>query len=256
MKLQINILDEVGMPESHSSAFLKALQAQVSEDFAPLYGLDAELTWKSGTKVANDNAFWLVLLHNSDQAGALGYHDMTNAGLPLGKVFVDTVKQYGETVSVTMSHELLEMMADPWINKTATVRNQLVMYEVCDPCQDEQFSYDQNGVKVSDFVTPAWFDPTWTPKGIGKFHWASALDFRGHIQCPFELLHGGYIGVRNLGGGGWRQETRRYVGNQYLDYEKLAVRHRPGIGSRRERRMIGHEHWRLSTISHRMDTSE
>jgi hypothetical protein len=35
------------------------------------------------------DGWWLVFLDNSDQAGALAYHDLTNEGLPLSKVFVN-----------------------------------------------------------------------------------------------------------------------------------------------------------------------
>jgi hypothetical protein len=32
-------------------------------------------------------SWWLVMLDDSDQAGALGYHDLTSDGLPLGNIF-------------------------------------------------------------------------------------------------------------------------------------------------------------------------
>ncbi|UIF89492.1 hypothetical protein KAF44_29135 (plasmid) [Cupriavidus necator] len=35
----------------------------------------------------HDGTWWLVILDDSDQANAYGYHDVTNDGLPLGKVF-------------------------------------------------------------------------------------------------------------------------------------------------------------------------
>jgi len=37
-------------------------------------------------------SWWLVFLDNSDQAGALAYHDLTNDGLPISKVFVKTLQ--------------------------------------------------------------------------------------------------------------------------------------------------------------------
>ena len=53
---------------------------------------------------------------NPDQAGALGYHEITSQGTPLGKVFAKLDLQSGASWTVTLSHELLEMLADPWIN--------------------------------------------------------------------------------------------------------------------------------------------
>ena len=64
-----------------------ALQKQVTNDFRPVWGMDAELSIvPKGTQPAN-GSWWLVLLDDSDQANALGYHDLTSDGLPIGKVF-------------------------------------------------------------------------------------------------------------------------------------------------------------------------
>lgn len=57
--------------------------------------------------------------------------------MPLGKVFAGTDLKYGYTWSVTASHELLEMLADPNINLTVLLQNSetagtLYAYEVCD----------------------------------------------------------------------------------------------------------------------------
>src|SRR5437763_912510 len=93
-----------------------ALQKQVHRDFAPAWGVDADLVFCSAGETPPEEAWQLVILDNSDQAGALGYHDLTSSGLPLGKVFAGTDEQYGQKWSITASHELLEMLGDPDIN--------------------------------------------------------------------------------------------------------------------------------------------
>ena len=61
--------------------------------------------------------WWQIsVTDNPDQAGALGYHELTSRGTPLGKVFAGLDLQSGGSWTVTLSHELLEMLADPWIN--------------------------------------------------------------------------------------------------------------------------------------------
>ena len=62
-------------------------------------------------------------LDDSDQASALGYHDMTSEGLPLGKVFGTTNLKFGTNWTVTASHELLEMLGDPSINLTVFIQS-------------------------------------------------------------------------------------------------------------------------------------
>ena len=207
-------------------AAVAALQKQVKNDFAPAWGINADMRFlPKGSKPA-PKEWWLVVLDDSDQAGALGYHDLTKDGLPLGKVFAKTDKQYGENWICTASHELLEMLADPNINLTVLEESdrggRLYAYEVCDACEAGKFGYKIDGLLVSDFVYPAWFE-SFRAAGTTQF------DQTKKITRPFALLPGGYIGVYDiLQGGGWTQMTA----------EKVNFRARPPVGSRRERRTV------------------
>lgn len=202
-----------------------ALQTQVSRDFAPAWGIDADLRFVPKGSKPQPGEWWLVILDNSDQAGALGYHDLTSQGLPLGKVFAKSDMAFGEQWSGTASHELLEMLGDPNINLTvfeeSTSGGRLYAYEVCDACEAEQFGYKINGVLVSDFVFPSWFE-SFRKKG-------TQFDLRKKIKKPFQLLSGGYIGIYDVkSGSGWTQLTA----------ERVNFRSRPPVGSRRERRTV------------------
>ena len=211
--------------DAEVQAVVPALQKQVGADFAPAWGIDADLRFiAKGNKPATGE-WWLVILDNSDQAGALGYHDLTAQGLPLGKVFAKTDKQYGEQWTVTVSHELLEMLGDPNINLTVFEEDgnggRLYAYEVCDACEDEKFGYRIDGVLLSDFVYPAWFESFRKP--------GTRFDHLKKVKKPLQLLGGGYIGVYDVrAGSGWTQLTA----------EKANFRARPPVGSRRERRTV------------------
>ncbi len=181
-----------------------ALQKQVTRDFAPIWGFGATLFFVPKGGATNPSHWQLVFLDTADVSGALGYHDLTASGLPLGKVFIRTTELAGDAWSVTASHELLEMLVDPWIDTAVVLLNQdgsgtAVAYEVGDPCEADNLGYVINDFKVSDFTTPEWFaPPTLMPNA--KF------DFMGHIAQPFEILPGGYIGVLNFtGSSGWQQ---------------------------------------------------
>ena len=139
-----------------------ALQKQVSHDFAPVWGIDATLAFVPTGGTPAPGTWWLSILDNTDRAGVLGHHDLTPDGLPVGKSFAGTDQHYGHSWTVTASHELLEMLADPDINLTVFVHPEqgndtLYAYEVCDACQDDSFGYDIDGVTVCDFVYPAYF---------------------------------------------------------------------------------------------------
>jgi len=217
-----------------------ALQQQVSGDFRPIWGLDAQLTFIPQGSQPPANTWQLVILDDSDQADALGYHDLTEDGLPMGKIFADSDMKAGTSWTVTASHELLEMLADPNINLTvftqsADTTGTLYAYEVCDACEDDSFGYPINGITVSDFVYPTWFEDFRTQGSV-------QFDFRNQIQSPFELLKGGYIGLFNVtAGSGWQQET--------AEKKPKNLRHRGHVGSRRERRSVPRPQW-LKSLPH------
>ena len=58
--------------------------------------------------------------------------------------------------------------------------------------------HEIDGVLVSDFITPAWFEPTR----------ADRVDFKRRIAKPLELAAGGYISVLDAAGG-WTQVAAR-----------------------------------------------
>lgn len=239
---RIAVINEAtNVSDAEAERFAAAFQDQMHEDFAPVWGLDASIGFvPKGEKLFDAGHWWLVLLDNADQAGALGYHDFTATGLPLGKVFVETTRRYGGLWEVTGSHEGLEMRADPDISLCVIAENEsyphgaLYAYENCDAVENDQFGYERNGVRLSDFVTPAWFEP---PRG-------AAVDFRGVISEPFELARGGYISVLDLARPhqGWQQITAR---------REVNARARAPIGSRRERRRTPREQRLRSKVPHR-----
>jgi hypothetical protein len=221
------------LKDSDVAQVVPDLQVQVSRDFAAAWGIDADLTFYPNSRVAPKNSWWLVILDTSDSAGALGYHDLTSEGLPMGKVFALSTMQDNSHWTLTLSHELLEMLGDPDINLGAFVQHgkhagKLYGYEVCDACEDDQFGYKIGNTLVSDFVFPAWFE---------SFHHRGVqLDQCGHIKKPFQLLTNGYISVYDIkSGGGWSQ----------IDADESSPRYskRPRIGSRRERRRTPRDQW-------------
>jgi len=220
-------------------AALGGLQRQLTDDFAAAWGVDAHLSFVAkGAKPPTDQ-WWLAVLDDSDQQGALGYHDLTTDGLPIGKVFAGTDLKYGKQWTVTASHELLEMLADPDIDLAAFVEQKssvarLYAYEVCDPVEADELGYDVDGVRVSSFVYPAWFQ-SFRMRGSTRF------DHGGRLSEPFELAPGGYCSVYEVGGGSWRQVTR--------DGDPPRFGHRPRPGSRRERRRTSRSEWLRSTVA-------
>src|SRR5436853_5396184 len=134
---------------------IEAMQMFVNQYVAPVWGTPAKLIKSRGFV---KGAWAMVFLNNSDQPGALAYHDLTPDGLPQSKVFVKTTLDNGDLVSVSASHELVEMLIDPAINLMTTGPNTKLVYayESADPV--EALSFDVDGIQMSDFIHPAYFE--------------------------------------------------------------------------------------------------
>jgi len=135
------------LKDEQVEAVLPALQRQVSQNFGAYWDLGCTLQFlpKNGTLAAG---WWqMVVMDDPDQAGALGYHEMSSRGTPLGKVFAGLDLRLGASWTVTLSHELLEMLADPWINWCAqSPEGKIYALEVCDAVEADESGYEIDGV--------------------------------------------------------------------------------------------------------------
>jgi hypothetical protein len=233
--IQISVINEsTVLADTDVAPVVAALQKQVTNDFGPVWGTAAQLSVVPKGSQPPSGSWWLVLLDDSDQANALGYHDLTSEGLPIGKVFAASDLKAGTSWTVTASHELLEMLGDPNINLTVFVENSntagvIYAYEVCDACEDDSLGYQIDNVLLSDFVYPSWFE-SFRTEGSTQF------DRMNKMQNPFQLLTGGYIGIYNVNSGsGWQQQT--------AEKRPTNVLHRGAVGTRRERRTVPHDQW-------------
>jgi len=163
-------------------ALVAAMQTYVDKYVAPIWGTPAKLV---KTTDFQKGAWAMVFLDDADQPGALAYHDLTPDGLPEAKVFVKTTLDNHDLVSVSASHELVEMLVDPAINLMTTGPDPKVIYayESADPV--EALSFEVDGIPMSDFVHPAYFENFHKPGSV-------PFDHLGKVTKPFEILSGGY----------------------------------------------------------------
>jgi hypothetical protein len=163
-------------------ALIAAMQKFVDDHFAPVWGTPAELVKSRGFL---KGAWAMVFLESTRPESLEGYHDVTPEGLPMSKVFVQNILKQKDQVSVAASHELAEMLVDPGANlySTGPRKNRLYDYEVADPV--EELFFDVDGIPMSDFVYPAYFE-SFHKKGSTRF------DHMEKLKRPFELHVGGY----------------------------------------------------------------
>ena len=163
-------------------ALVAAMQKFLDEHFVPVWATPARLVKTRGFM----KGAWALVFHDSCRdADTEGYHDITREGLPMARVFVKNILKLGDQVSVTASHELAEMLVDPLatLYTTGPRPNRLYDYEVADPVEEQFFPVD--GINMSDFVYPAYFECFHKP-GSMRF------DHNNTLTQPFELHEGGY----------------------------------------------------------------
>lgn len=195
--------DDDGIAMSNLTRVAAALQKQVTRDFSPIWEVDATVDAFERLEDV-PLGYWPIIISRNTPDFALGYHS-DEQGQPF------SIVKLTANWSLTASHECLEMLADPFGNRlipsfSLKEDQGRVSYlvEVCDPCESAEFAYTSNGVLVSDFYTPAFFDP--------KLTTGSHYDFCGKIQYPREILEGGYITWNEPRTDEWWQQ--QYFGDQ------------------------------------------
>jgi hypothetical protein len=176
---------DLGVPFDRLTA---ALQKCYDQHFLPVWGYPVKLY---NTKAAKPSDWQFLYLNDADAANALGYHDLTKDGQPVSKVFVKTTLADHQLVSVTACHELFEMVIDPIANLWAEAKDGTeYAYEMCDPVEEDTFLVD--GIEMSNFVHPSWFEPFKHPP-------STKFDHLGLLKKPFSMTKGGYVIVKKKG---------------------------------------------------------
>ena len=179
------VADTEKITPSELTKVAAALQKQATRDFGSLWDIQANV---SGFAKLEDvpTDYWPVIVSDDiNTPGAAGVHEDKN-GQPFALV------QFSDAWSLTASHETLEMLADPFGNRLVAGKSPNpgqgrvnFLVEVCDPCEDQQFAYTVNGVTVSDFLTPYFYDPVTTS--------SVRYSYTGAVKGPRMILSGGYL---------------------------------------------------------------
>jgi hypothetical protein len=184
-----------------------AIQKQLTRDFIPIWGLPATVNAFEDLESAPSDYHPVVIFTDSDElVGRLTrligeertaalvqqFEEHRLSGIHLNAVTRQpfAIVMASDAWSIAVSHEVLELVADKYGNRLVAAAHPLdatqrvkYLLEVCDPCQATW--YPVNGVPVSDFYTPRYFDPV-RADGV-------RYSFTGEIQAPLEILEGGYV---------------------------------------------------------------
>ncbi len=180
-----------------------AMQKQVMRDFAPIWSVRATVAAFGALEDVPTDYWAIIIKDDIKESGAGGVHEDEN-GQPFALV------EASDTWSLTLSHECLEMLGDPFGNRLVAGQSPKAgqgrvdfLVEVCDPCEGAAFAYQVNGVTVSDFYTPHFFDPL--PAQNVRY------SFSGAITEPRTVLRGGYLTWHDPVSNDWFQQ--RFFGD-------------------------------------------
>jgi hypothetical protein len=145
------------VPPADLKRYASALQTQVDDHLAPAWGVRADITVLA-PGVAVPAGAWPINVVDS-LTGMSGVHRDDH-----GKPYAEAVNE--DQLSVTLSHELLEMLVDPMgsrftraadLDPNSDGHQVYYLVEVSDPC--DTFSYFVGDVQVADFILPSFFEP-------------------------------------------------------------------------------------------------
>jgi hypothetical protein len=205
------------VPLAELQQYATALQQQVDDDLVSAWGVRADISaLATGTPIPPGT--WPIKIVDSIP-GDGGVHLDEN-----GQPYAEAVN--GPQLSIAISHELLEMLVDPWgdrftpavaIDPAAQGRQVFYLVEVADPC--EISNYAINGVQVSDFILPSFYDPS------AKL----PVDFLHTLTGPLPkpVPPGCYISWIDPQDGAWHQ--------QQADGSFVTVAATPGVNPRADR---------------------
>jgi hypothetical protein len=184
---------------------IRAINRQIAEDFEPYWSFGAKLRLEgvmdehpSKRRLAELRGDAILYLYDRmDVADALGYHERNWCGIPYGFVSTRLSENLHEEWTTTLSHEALELIGDPQGNLLVQGPHPsghggevFHWFEMCDAVQDE--SYEVDGVKVSNFVLPAYFTPGEERGARNDF--LGRPNRHGAQLGSFGVKSGGYIG--------------------------------------------------------------
>jgi hypothetical protein len=120
----ISVINHSKLGDAPILETIRAINRQISEDFAPYWSFGATLRLEGKshdqpdartiTDMRGDAVLYLWDEVNVDEA--LGYHDRNYRGVSYGFVFRKLSDQLKENWTVTFSHEALELIGDPESN--------------------------------------------------------------------------------------------------------------------------------------------
>lgn len=110
------------------------------------------------------------------------YHSLSiKNNIPFANIFCNPSKN---NLSILFTHELFELLINPYMEETFTFQNEIYLKEVCDPVSDNYFQ--ENNLKISDWILPNWFEKDFcgNTNHLNTLKKSFELSSEGYMQKP------------------------------------------------------------------------
>ena len=175
-----------------------ACTVQLDRDVSPNWGGSYSVRVGTAGAIAAGEVVFALVDALPSAPGAIAYHDVDGNALPVAYLALSTCNTLDD-VSIAISHEVCETAGDAgcnvWADNGAGAE---WARELCDAV--ESSSYVIDGVKVSDFVLPAFF----VPNAHAPYCYTESVGGPALVPAPFRTASGGYQIMRTDSG----QETQ------------------------------------------------
>lgn len=153
---KLAVVNEASLPDAEVAAFVFAADEYIGKWLAAFWPEVVGTTIRCAPpgSTADDEA-QIVLAPNTTLANSLGYHEKSPSGLPIGIVELDACLKYNEPWTIAGTHEIGELLINPVLDRFVTVGSRQYPVEIADPATSDSFEMD--GVRVANSVTPAWW---------------------------------------------------------------------------------------------------
>ena len=192
---RIGLVDMTGVVDTRlMAAAASALNVQVTRDLPQFWPVKASVTYLADPHLTAPGTWPVRIVHGlspSEGGCHIGAHNQ-----PFAKV-INTPG--GDEWTLDASHEICEMLVDAFGNALQPSAPLAVddgvlreldgaaeyLVEACEPCASAACSYEIDGVMVSDFISPRYFDRA-AVAGV-------RYSFAGSIYAPRQILPGGRL---------------------------------------------------------------
>jgi hypothetical protein len=222
----INMSDRA-LDDADLQAGIRAVNRQITYDFAPYWGFGAQLRLegKTGRRQGFDQSDMrgdaVLYIRKRKGADDDGFHTTHFGGIPYGFVYLDLAETLDNDWTVTLSHEALELVGDPELN---------LLVRGPHPTKDHEVFH--------------WFEMCDAVYFTASHERGSRNDFLGTVTDgktlrSFDVNPGGYINFFDprLGQGG--ADTDFSAPDDGVARKRLDLKNSMGVGRGHRRRLMG-----------------